>query len=435
MKFSKENLTTEALHEVYLCKIFQIMFVVLVNIFVSRNWFCICFLGLGVFVMSGCGRSSDNSSINQVQVHEEISCVNENETQTKNCKIFTTHPENTIVKITNAGTSEVTIQNIEFNNAKFFDSVKDIYQEIALKGTEKETNEESLPIGIFNFVRNNLYHSAPFSAQQWGFTPVLFFNSLGFGYCSESAALINLLAKNKGIPSRVWALNGHVVNEILVAGKWGMFDADYGVYFRNLKGEIAGVDDLQSDPELIINPQNRMDYKSNPYTNRYAKLFTTVDDNYIDPYNDSYVQMIGPQIKLPAFATIEFPGVLHQPLYAFDGSLTSSYANLKLTLPAGYEGTIDMSLVIQAIDGDGIVEIGGKYFDIGSDDLVNYLNTNRTFFSIPNIIESTSDVRIVYLINPVRFKMQSVDTLNIYVDDPEKLKTILYSRPPNITQN
>ncbi|WP_422012283.1 glycosyltransferase family 4 protein [Roseateles sp.] len=54
--------------------------------------------------------------------------------------------------------------------------------------------------------------------------------AVGAGYCSAHAMLLDHVLKRGGIRDRVWSLNGHVLNEAWIDGRWQVFDADYLVH-------------------------------------------------------------------------------------------------------------------------------------------------------------------------------------------------------------
>ena len=49
--------------------------------------------------------------------------------------------------------------------------------------------------------------------------------------CSQSARLLVSIAQGENIDARLVSLQGHVVAEVLLNGKWFIFDPDYGVAF------------------------------------------------------------------------------------------------------------------------------------------------------------------------------------------------------------
>lgn len=55
--------------------------------------------------------------------------------------------------------------------------------------------------------------------------------AVGAGYCSAHAMLLDHVLKRGGIRDRVWSLDGHVLNEAFIDGRWQVYDSDYLVHF------------------------------------------------------------------------------------------------------------------------------------------------------------------------------------------------------------
>lgn len=68
---------------------------------------------------------------------------------------------------------------------------------------------------------------------------------LGGGFCSAHAMVYNTVAQAHGLRSRIWALDGHVVNEVWLDQRWQVIDADYGISF----GKSMQV--LEREPETV----------------------------------------------------------------------------------------------------------------------------------------------------------------------------------------
>ena len=98
-----------------------------------------------------------------------------------------------------------------------------------------------------------------------------------------------------------------------------------------------------------------------------------------------------------------------------NGELAPSYANLKVTVPVGWTGIVNNPLVLHALRGTGSVRINEKYFVIGSAELQLYLDDREGHDYIYDfeIIESHSDISVIYLINGMRFKLKGVNVVKI----------------------
>ncbi|MGE3600168.1 MAG: hypothetical protein AB7N70_31965 [Dehalococcoidia bacterium] len=92
------------------------------------------------------------------------------------------------------------------------------------------------------------------------------------------------MARAAGYEARVWGLSGHVVPEILVDGRWQMFDPDLAVYYKDESGAVAGVEDIVSRPDLITQPQSPIFAGSNyvfPYSTTVRDIYATTADNFL----------------------------------------------------------------------------------------------------------------------------------------------------------
>lgn len=93
--------------------------------------------------------------------------------------------------------------------------------------------------------------------------------SLIFGeaYCDFQARILNALLGSAGITSRYAALfdkNGvspHTTNEVLLDGKWRVFDSSINIVFRDNKGNYFSLEDLSANPDLIFQQKKLMALK------------------------------------------------------------------------------------------------------------------------------------------------------------------------------
>jgi hypothetical protein len=108
--------------------------------------------------------------------------------------------------------------------------------------------------------------------------PVRFVNVYGYGICDDAARNFVILAREAGIPGRVWYLNGHVVAEAFHDGAWHMYDVDHQVFYLRDDGIVASVEDLSRDPSPITaTPHDPAGYE----TAYMAAMYTSADDNRV----------------------------------------------------------------------------------------------------------------------------------------------------------
>lgn len=60
---------------------------------------------------------------------------------------------------------------------------------------------------------------------------------------------------------------------VKLGGRWRVFDAYHGMYFRNTKGEIAGAEDIAADKSIVRDESiDRLEYNGVPYKEFYYNL-------------------------------------------------------------------------------------------------------------------------------------------------------------------
>src|SRR5262245_38920939 len=177
-------------------------------------------------------------------------------------------------------------------------------------------------------------------------------NSAGLGYCDDSAALFQELMTALGYTARTWGLNGHVVAEAFVNGRWEMWDPDLEVYYRNRDGLVAGAEELANDPTLITQPIGPiLPVSSWPYQQEIADIYGTKGDNFIHPPETLPDYPLS--LEIPAGGAFEFPDVYDAPVVTRMGTFVPSYANARLIVPAGFAGTVASGLMIHSIGWSG----------------------------------------------------------------------------------
>jgi len=295
------------------------------------------------------------------------------------------------------------ISGLALNGKRFLRDISDIHAELDQRSPT--TLEEKL----FEFVRDNRIHYYPLSSHAWYHSPFIYLNSLGFGFCDDTAAVLAKIYTGFGFESRVVALNGHLVTEVKRKQEtaWKMFDADYGVYFWNERGEVASADELSRRPELITKPLRRMRTIFDPYTDKYAHLFTTSHDNQVWMQGPDRIEGARGEIEfeLPPEGKLVFPVIADPAPRAIFGYEATRYSNLILVLPKGYRGTVKNVLLLHSITGKGRIRLDeGKVVSVDAKE--KYFNRGNIFFETVEVLDSSSDFKIVYYINPVRFVLR-----------------------------
>lgn len=362
-------------------------------------------------------------------------CVQKLDThpENKTYVLESAHPDKQAIKISNQGTSIATFK-LKVNDNLYFDN-DDIVNTI--KELKSEFPDEPLEMKAWRFVQDNIDQQRPLTEEKWQHSPVIMINSLGFGQCDDYATVLALLWKKLGYKSRIWTLGGHTVPEVYVDGKWKMFDASYEVYYRNETGEIAGVKELIERPSLITKPLDslhsvlRLASKINRYAEETAESYMTREDNKISEWHLPSPDSFELVFQIPPNASIEFPAVYNSSLTTSANNSTPSYANLKLTLPKGWDGPIDIPLIVHSISGKGEVTINDKLLEIESEELTLMIN-DRTLPGYKLLFgEIKAPVDIVYLINPYLVGLKNENQLSLNGLFLDKLNVELVELSPS----
>lgn len=223
----------------------------------------------------------------------------------------------------------------------------------------------------WRFLTARAYFYTPFTGSDQQHDPLLFVNSLGYGYCDDFATVLAKIWQWQGYESRVWWLNGHVVPEIEVNDRWMMFDGDFGLYYTDRAGDVASVTELAADPQLILQPIDPLyDLSYLGYQPLISNIYGSMANNHSElPVTG---ESRGMQVDLPAGSEFVFPIEAAADTSLFEDATLSHplYYGAQLNIPVVARDTLlQLPLFAVGISGIGKVEIGGQVFDIGSTEL------------------------------------------------------------------
>ena len=164
-------------------------------------------------------------------------------------------------------------------NGKDWSSLQSILQSTL---TEGMTNHQKA-VAIWEFVRGARYHfQKPFSSS-YPVTPLTLFNSWGYANCGEASRAVIGLSRLAGFEVREVRLNQHIVAEIFYDNGWHMLDADGEVLFLDQGGDILSVEEIRSQPGLLIQVQSGvypLEYFIKAYTGkRGPAIFNPIIDD------------------------------------------------------------------------------------------------------------------------------------------------------------
>ncbi|HET9406554.1 MAG TPA: hypothetical protein VFO39_04905 [Candidatus Sulfotelmatobacter sp.] len=266
----------------------------------------------------------------------------------------------------------------------------------------------------WRFLTARAYFYTPFSGSRKQHDPLLFLNSLGYGYCDDFANVLATIWKWQGYQSRVWWLNGHVVPEVRASGRWMMFDADIGVYYTDATGNVASVEDLAANPDLILHPIDPI-YDSSyvAYDPLIAGFYASTGDNVAMPPDAA--ESRGMEVDLPAGSEFIFPVDGTRATFQNYATLTAPLyyrAQLKIAELKG-DAALQLPLFVVDISGAGKVEIAGRTYDIGSSELSAFF---AQFFAVGNYVRPVKSLKVLRGAKTVVISM----SLNAFVADGQK---------------
>jgi hypothetical protein len=321
------------------------------------------------------------------------------------------------VSMTNISESPV-VFTLEHNGFPQFQSTTEMIDFV--RNMAPVASGEPFERKLWRFVRDNVYHNLPVNAEKALNNPWTIISSKGWGICSHVAAVYVLLAREAGYEARVWGLTGHVVPEIRIDDQWQVFDPDLAVYYYTVDGRIAGIGDLQTDPSLVSLPVNRIFAESTydfPYSQEVAGIYGTPADNYVGEQNfipDSEMQF--QPVTLPPGASLVYPGQWTPNVVGVDGVNTREvelFLQAKLTTPAEYAGEVRMPWMLWEIRGEGRVRIGAREFDIGTQELIDYIQMPDEQITSVSVVLAEGPIEFISFINALRYQLDTQNDIRI----------------------
>lgn len=301
-----------------------------------------------------------------------------------------------------------TIQNSSAENSTFSIKSSSFYlneSDIAdvIQTMQKESPREPLERIAWLYVINNFNYCKPFSEETWLHHPELMLNSLGNGLCDDLASVLAFLWRDLGFESRVWIIEGHAIPEVLVNGQWHMYDPSYQVYYLDENKGVASVEDISADTTLMSNyvfaPNASVFPKALASSLSLKELYFTSKDNYInDGYKDK-MDSLDVHFILPGNSTLTFPIKIWDYHWPYVGGDFPNYSYAEIEIEDNKKCIVKAPLVLHNIKGEGTVLVDGKTFNIGSEELRNYIETTSTFIDEIAFPGEHKEVKLHYFIN------------------------------------
>lgn len=328
------------------------------------------------------------------------------------------------VRITNNGPSQVAF-NAVINGNSFYRDDDDILDEV--RRTRAATSvDERFHIRLWRYVMENRYHDAPYTVHLWGHSPVLMFNSIGFGFCDDAASVYAALAEKSGYESRVWVLSGHVVPEVRVEGRWEMLDPDLQVFYLNAIRQIAGVEELAANPQWITDPIGSASADSWVHSPALSEIYSSTGDNYVEPWlqHQLPIPAYSEPFILPSGAYLDFPVLDEVVLKSHDDVVLTNFEIMKMVLPKTWIGQIHLPFVIIDIRGTGRLSLQGTQVAMGSNEASRLLNDRSRHVNQVAVESSGSEVEIFFLVNKKRFNLSNITSFELKGSNVSRLSVV-----------
>ncbi len=351
----------------------------------------------------------------------------------------TENTDNTTLTITNRGIHDLHC-TVELNGQAFFSSIDDIADQIQMM--DDEYSGEDLARKVWRFACDYQHHEYPLGRpESWYHDPVVYFNSAGIGWCGDAAAMCYHLWQWMGFETRVWLLEGHMVSEVYNNGCWEMYDADEKIYYYTEDKNVAGVEDLAANPDLVTDPIDPILGLDAPaYWQYYADCYATTDDNVVVDWEVEQQYFYDTTFTVPPDGSLSFPGIIERPLVSSlvygEYFALENYGNLQMTLPAGWSGTIELPLILHAAHGAGTLTVHEQTFEIDSTELSDYMIDIKETDSAmhPIHITASDTVDLIFLVNPHLFTIDTTNTLVLSGTGAGIMKSDIEARIVSIQQ-
>ena len=342
------------------------------------------------------------------------------------------------VILTNTGPT-ATDFDLTHNGHLAFSSMEQILD--AVRAQPDEIPLEPFERKLWRLVRDNTYHAPPANVRLWMNDTWSTLNSFGWGFCSHVSAVYRKIAEAAGYEARIWGLSGHVVPEIRVDGLWRMYDPDLSLYYYTAAGNVASVAELAANPQLISSPLNPIlapGQDSGAYGQDVADIYGSTADNRTDNPEFSTDPFRGSRITLPPQSRLIYPGRWTGNPTGYDGPVPytiEQFRQARLELAAGTTGIVSVPWVLWDVQGSGIVRIYGQDFTVGSPELQNYLAGAYGPVTEIDLLENSSGVALIMMINPLWYDVQETNTVVLTGKDVWAIQAGSYplaaeNRPP-----
>lgn len=383
----------------------------------------------GVVVLRPGGYGSSRITV-EVRDEAEVAVANFQVTVmdvTRRLTVASAAPGTEAVSLLNTG-PESSFE-LTHNGYHAFVSMDQIAQ--AVRSLPGGNSPEETAYKLWLFVRDNGYHDYPFSGELWTNDTWATLNSLGWGFCSNFAAVYLKIAEALGIEARIWGLSGHVVPEVRLNGRWQLYDPDLGVFYYNGDGLVAGVEELAATPSLVrypLNPVFGPGEDRGAYGQDVADIYSSTANNRTDNQAVSVEPFHGSRITLPSGARLIYPGRWTADPVGYDGDDPTPHAitqfrQARMELPPGFLGRLPIPWVPWEIQGTGRVRFQQQEFAAGSNELRQFLNRPNRSLTEMEVLENPDGLALIMMINPIWYDMRASNDVALTGKDVWAIET------------
>ncbi|HSC79035.1 MAG TPA: hypothetical protein VLC08_01660 [Chitinolyticbacter sp.] len=316
--------------------------------------------------------------------------------------------------VVNGGSADRVV-GVDLNGFFLEDDAAVLLDALAL---EEAWPSEPLYRKSWRYVHMMSRHWTPLTEATFIHRPAYFLRSLGAGFCDDRAAALHWMWLALGYEARVWGINGHVIPEVKINGRWEMYDPDYGVFYYTRSRAVAGVEELQDDTSLIWAPTEPFLTSTDPaYADWWTTIYGTKEDNQVGiGYSVSTAGSEPTAFMLPPGARLEFNMQSPHRIPTFDAyAPPMDVALVTEWLPEGYSGIVDLPLLLIGIRGEGRVVISGDEYMVsgGATNDAIYSMYQRSGLGLDQIriVESgAGGIFLEFAANPIRILNAEIPT-------------------------
>lgn len=233
-----------------------------------------------------------------------------------------------------------------------------------------ERADEPLHARAWRYVSLRHRHDYAISGGRMLHHPLVYLRSIGAGLCDDVASVLHFLWLSLGYESRVMVLEGHVVPEVKVNGRWEMYDPDLKVHYLLPNGAVANVRDIEADPTILLQGKQRASPTEGFFDpSLLLEIYGSAADNRPEAwFMDALSNTLQPDIWIPPGGRLELDRRSRVLVQGFQTDARVELATLRVWLPPGFSGTLPLGLVLVDVTGSGVISSRlGERMTIGSD--------------------------------------------------------------------